>query len=100
MQDLNTIITNNFKENVFYLENKQPELFSKISALDNVVVNGHYQEKYEWVCENNGFDEVEKSSLHANIASGAINFKKHINSLLHKNSPEAIQHYIDLLKRD
>ncbi|RLA71671.1 MAG: hypothetical protein DRG78_24890, partial [Epsilonproteobacteria bacterium] len=67
-----------FNENIQYLEKEQKELFSKLVALDSAIEQGHYQEKYELVYENNNFDVVDKktknylynkqSTHHANLA--------------------------------
>ncbi len=64
MKDINSIITKNFQDNILYLENEQGALFAKLSVLDSAIVNGYYQEKYELVYENDGFDVLEKSSQH------------------------------------
>ncbi|WP_428738528.1 motility associated factor glycosyltransferase family protein [Sulfurimonas sp.] len=57
----NTTIINRFNENISYLQTYQKNLFDKLVAFDNAVVNGHYQEKYELIYEN-GFDVVEKAT--------------------------------------
>ncbi len=62
MQDINTIITKNFNDNIEYLQNNHPELFIKLSEYDAAISNGHYIEKYELVYENDNFDVLEKST--------------------------------------
>ena len=59
MTDINTIISTNFNENIDYIQTNHKELFEKLSAFDNAVVNGHYREKYELVYEDDAFDVVE-----------------------------------------
>ena len=56
------LLVDTFNENITYLEQYQPKVFSKLLALDNAVVNGHYQEKYELTFDNNYFDVLEKAT--------------------------------------
>jgi len=49
-------ITQNFQQNIRYLQQSHPTLFAKLSAYENAVENGHYKEKYELVFENGDFD--------------------------------------------
>jgi len=89
MPDINQTITTNFQDNVSYFEKNHPQLFSKLSALDSAIANGYYQEKYELVYENNGFDVFERSSniflynkeslAHTLISTNSINFKSNEN---------------------
>jgi hypothetical protein len=62
MDNINETVTKNFKDNIAYIQQHHPKLFEKLSALDTAVENGHYEEKYELVYENDGFDVLEKSS--------------------------------------
>jgi len=62
MQNINAIITENFHQNIHYIERYHPTLFSKLSDYDTAVTNGHYREKYELVYENENFDVLEKST--------------------------------------
>jgi len=62
MQTINTIITENFHQNINYIEIHHPTLFSKLSDYDSAVVHGHYKEKYELIYENNNFDVFEKKT--------------------------------------
>jgi len=85
MADLNEIITKNFQENISYLEKNHKLVFDKIVALENAIENGYYQEKYELIYENDGFDVGEigseyslyqKESLaHTLISTNSVNFK-------------------------
>jgi len=86
MQDINTTITQNFQDNIAYFEKEHPKVFEQLAALDNAIEKGYYQEKYELVYENNGFDVFEKESgkylyakeslAHSIITSESINSKK------------------------
>ena len=85
MQDINEIITNNFNQNIEYLQKEHPKVFQKLSALDMAIENGHYQDKYELVYENDGFDVYEKSTqnylynkeslAHSLISQNSVNFR-------------------------
>ncbi len=84
MPDINKTLTKNFNENIAYLQTEHPELFSKLVALENAVEQEHYQERYELVYENDGFDVLEKSSgnflydkksiSHAKLASKSVDY--------------------------
>ncbi|MDF1884394.1 motility associated factor glycosyltransferase family protein [Sulfurimonas sp. SAG-AH-194-C21] len=85
MPDINTEITTNFTENIEYIQKKHPLLFKKISELDNAIANGYYQDRYELVYENDGFDVYEKSTdtylyakeslAHTLISENRVNFR-------------------------
>jgi len=62
MQDISELVTHNFNENISYFETSHPQLFKNIVALESAMENGHYQEKYELVYEDENFDVLEKSS--------------------------------------
>ena len=62
MNNINETILKNFNANIAYIERSHPKLFEKLSALDNAVANGHYQERYELVYEQEGFDVLEKAT--------------------------------------
>lgn len=62
MQGINSKITENFKDNIEYIEQYHPELFDKLSALDTAIANGDYKDKYELMYENDGFDVLEKAT--------------------------------------
>ncbi len=62
MQNINELITNNFHQNIHYIESYHPALFSKLSEYDSAVSNAYYKEKYELVYENNNFDVLEKET--------------------------------------
>jgi hypothetical protein len=84
LEDINTTITKNFNDNISYLEQNHPQLFSKLVALDNAVEHSHYKEKYELVYENGYFDVLEKktnsylyskdSRIHASLAQESIDY--------------------------
>lgn len=84
MTDINTLVTENFNDNISYIEASQPELFTKLSALESAIELGHYQEKYELLYEESYFDVFEKSTgnylygkdsnTHALLASESIDY--------------------------
>lgn len=107
MEDINSIITKNFNENISYIEENHPQLFSKLVALDNAVEHSHYQEKYELVYENGYFDVLEKktnsylyskdSRIHASLAQESIDYDIDENLFegFHKHtiSPDDLKRY-------
>ena len=62
MLDIQTLIAQNFEQNISYLQKKQPLLYDKISEYESAVERGLYKEKYELIYENNNFDVHEYSS--------------------------------------
>lgn len=62
MTDINDYVTNNFNDNINYIEKNHPKLFSKLVSLDSAIENGHYIEKYELTYENDSFDVMEKAT--------------------------------------
>jgi len=85
MTDLNQIITKNFQENIFYLEKNHKLVFDKVVSLENAIKNEYYQEKYELIFDNDGFDVKEidseytlyqKESLaHTLVSTNSVNFR-------------------------
>lgn len=83
MTDINEIISTNFNENIAYIQTYHKKLFDKLSALDNAVANGHYQEKYELIFEKDAFDVIElasnnrlynaQSKKHTQLAKKSVN---------------------------
>jgi len=98
MKNINDFITTNFEDNISYIEQNHPELFSKLSALESAIENGYYAQRYELVHENDNFDVFEKStnrylyskdsSNHASLASKSIYFslKDNIFETFHRHS--------------
>jgi len=85
MIDINEYVTKNFNDNIEYIENQHPKLFSLLSSLDNAIANAQYQEKYELVYENDSFDVLEKSTKialydgqskrHAEASANSLDYK-------------------------
>ncbi len=107
MNDINTIITQNFHANIEYIEREYPQLFKKLSAFDTAVQNGHYIEKYELVYENDNFDVLEKdtgsylynkdTNNHTELSLQSVNSKLNNNLfegfIRTNNSQEDIEFY-------
>ena len=107
MDKIQTLITTNFNDNIEYFETKHNKVFQKLSSLDTAIQNGHYQDRYELVYENDGFDVYEKSTgkylynkeslAHALIAQNSVNFsidnnvfEGHVRHSFTKEEREAI----------
>jgi len=103
IKDPNEFIQTNLNDNISYLQEHQPELFSKISAIESAIEQGHYQEKYELVYEDNGFDVLEKSTntylYDKNIAKHTSLAQKSIDYKLEDNLFESF-HKQDILDED
>ena len=85
MLNLNAIITKNFQDNIAYLEKNHKTVFDKVVSLESAIENNYYQEKYELVYENDGFDVKEKNSqnylyhkesfAHTLLSTQSINYR-------------------------
>lgn len=62
MEDINALIAKNFNDNISYLKTNHKNIFSKLSALESAIEQGHYREKYELLHKNNYFDVYEKNT--------------------------------------
>ncbi len=52
-----------YQNNLLYFQKEQPRVYEKVTAFENAVANGYYQEKYELEYKEEGyFDVKEKSS--------------------------------------
>ena len=90
MLDINKIISQNFNDNIIYIQDKHPKIFEKLSALDSAIKQGHYQDKYELVYENDGFDVFESSTktylytkegfAHSLVCANSINMEINNNT--------------------
>lgn len=99
-----------FNENISYIETSHPKLFSKLVALDNAVTNGHYQEQYELVFDNEYFDVLEKATQnhlygknsddYASLVASSIDYGLENNlfncSPEHKIDDEKLEYYKNL----
>jgi len=84
MDSINTLITKNFNDNINYLQAHHKELFNKLAAFDSAVENGHYQETYELVFEDDNFDVFEPSTQrylynkqlnkHTELSTASVNY--------------------------
>jgi len=82
-------IVDNFTQNIEYIREKHPALFEKLSAFDNAVAYGHYEEMYELKYELKQFDVYNKatntmlyenaSDKHTNILTQSVNLNKNEN---------------------
>jgi hypothetical protein len=79
-----------YQNNLLFLQETQPKVYEKITALENALEHGHYEEKYELQYKEEGyFDVLEKatqtwlygkdSNEHAQLAAKSIDFTKKDN---------------------
>jgi len=89
MQNIQQTIVDNFTNNIEYIKEQHPSLFDKLSAFDNAVEHGHYNETFELRYELDKFDVYNKttkkmlykneSDKHTNIVTQSVNFSKKEN---------------------
>jgi len=79
-----------YQNNLLFLQKTQVQIYEKVTALENAIEHGHYQEKYELQYKEEGyFDVLEKetqqwlystdSNKYADIAAKSINYEKRDN---------------------
>jgi len=62
MQDIQTLAITTFQNNLSYLSQKQPALYNKILALNTLLEEGKYPQKYDLEYKDGYFDVIEISS--------------------------------------
>ncbi|MCK9492373.1 MAG: DUF115 domain-containing protein [Sulfurimonas sp.] len=90
MQDIETKAIQNYQENMIYFQDKHPQLHNKILALDSILSDGTYPQKYELEYKDDYFDIVELQSnqklyqqnsiIYSEELSKKVNLKKNIQS--------------------
>ena len=83
------LIVKNFNDNIEYFQQYHKELFKQLAALDSAITNGYYQQNYELVYEDDGFDVYElktgnflynkQSNTHTNLALKSLNLDTNEN---------------------
>jgi hypothetical protein len=110
MEDINTLVTQNFNDNITYFESSHPELFSKLQAFDSALQNNHYKEKYELVYEQNNFEVIElgskktlyehKADTYASVAAKSVNTDIDNNVFITFHQRKITQEQLDELKQE
>ncbi len=66
-----------YQKNLEYFQNEQPRVYEKITAFENAVANGYYQEQYELEYKDEGyFDVKEKSTSNYLYGSNSNEYAK------------------------
>lgn len=87
--DINTLIQNNFTDNILYFQTHQPDIFNKISEFEMAVENGFYELKYELIYEEGAFDVVELPTQTLLYEQDTPNFiKKALQSINYFQEPK------------
>jgi len=59
MQNIETEAINNYQDNMIYFEQKHPSLYNKILALDTILNDGSYPQKYDLEYKDGYFDVID-----------------------------------------
>ncbi|UCN00474.1 DUF115 domain-containing protein [Sulfurimonas sp. SWIR-19] len=78
MHDVQRKAVFTYQENLFYFQEKHPDLYSKLIALDTLLNEGKYPQKYDLEYKNNYFDVVE---LHNNTYLYNTNSLQHAQQM-------------------
>ena len=91
MQDIESYVMSNYHENMLYFENKHPSLWKKLKALELLLGEGKYPQRYDLEYKNDYFDVVELSSggylynanseSHSQQMAQSVNFKKYEHTI-------------------
>jgi len=86
MQDIESVVVQNYEKSMLYFEQSHPPLFNKLKALELLLGEGKYPQKYDLEFKNGYFDVVELASgnflyntdsyKHSYRLVEEINFKK------------------------
>jgi len=79
-----------YQNNLLFLQEKQPQVYEKIIALESALENGHYKERYELQYKEEGYFDVQEiatskwlyssdSNNYAKVAAQSINYEKKDN---------------------
>ena len=81
MQDIQTQVISTYQENMLFFENNFPSLYNKILALDTILSEKKYHQKYDLEYKNGYFDIVE-------LESGELLYKEDSNLISDKQTQE------------
>jgi hypothetical protein len=76
MQDIQTIAINNYQDNLAYFQEKHPPLYNKLLALDTLLNEGRYPQRYDLEYKDGYFDVIELSSGHYLYNTNSITHAK------------------------
>ena len=89
MVDINELVTNNFHQNVSYLQKNHRAIYEKLLAYEHYISQNKIPEKFTLHYENNGFDVLnhqtnkylynKQSTRFVQIMTESVNFKKNEN---------------------
>ena len=91
MLDIETKVMQNYQDNTDYFRENHPLLFNKLQALELLLNEGKYPQKYDLEYKNDYFDVINLSSgeflykqdskLHAQEMSSNVSFKKDVHTI-------------------
>ncbi len=62
MQDIESVVVQNYEKSMLYFEQKHPSLFNKLKALELLLGEGKYPQKYDLEFKDDYFDVIELDS--------------------------------------
>ena len=86
MQDIESLVVQNYEKSMLYFEQEHPDIFSKLKALELLLGEGKYPQKYDLEFKDGYFDVIDLASgnvmyntnsyNYSNKLTDEINFKK------------------------
>ena len=74
MQDIESVVVQNYEKSMLYFEQKHPTLFNKLKALELLLSEGKYPQKYDLEFKDGYFDVVELASGHFLYNTDSYNY--------------------------
>ena len=110
MEDIQQIAITNYQINLEFFKQNHETLYNKLNALETLLDEGRYPQKYDLEYKDGYFDIIELSSghflyntnskIHAQELSASINFKKDAQVITNFYNYTFAQKALDKLKND
>ena len=105
------IAMKNFHNNLEYFQKEQPRVYEKITAFENAVANGYYQEQYELEYKDEGYFDVKEKSTsnylygtnsneYAKALAKSVDYRKEDNIFIVSPRFEYSKEYLKNSKND
>lgn len=109
MQDIESLAIQNYQDNMSYFEKNHPALHNRLLALDTLLNEGRYPQKYDLEYKDGYFDVVELSSnsylynedseKFSNKLANKVTFKKNDHTFISLRKIKFEQDALDALKQ-
>lgn len=96
MKNIEEIAINNYNENMIYFEKNHESIYSKLKALEVVISDGRFPQKYDLEYKNGYFDVIELSSGNFFYSSDSNQYSKKLaNQLSFKKNEQVFETFFN-----